>query len=364
MSKSIIWAAIFSFAIVGWFASGYLLPTADNGENTTQSVKSEQAKAAAAKPFLVGVRQIEAVERSNIFPVRGITEASNKVDVRARTAGIVEGQQFDTGDRVKSGEIICKLDTGAREAQLKRAQSQLASAERDYDATAKLAKGNFAAKAKVASDKARLELAQAELAQIELDMKWTTITAPIDGVLTSAPAKTGDFLQAGGMCATLHVMDPIRVSAQMPERLLPNVAEGMFARARLITGEEVGGKITSIAMVSDVETRTFKVELEVRNPGLKMRAGLTAELFIELPKTKAHKLPGSALTLSDDGKIGVRIVTADKKVKFMPVSVVSQDADGTWAVGLPDSATVIVEGQDFVVDGQTVETAQSTLETS
>jgi multidrug efflux system membrane fusion protein len=366
MSKSYIWSAIFALAIIGWFGSGYIIPAASNSDEAA-AAKAAQDRAAAeakAKPFLVGVREFRAIERRNVFPVRGTTEASNKIDVRARTAGIVEAQTFDAGDRVKKGDVLCRLDAGARQAQLARAKAQLASAKRDYDATAKLAKGNYAAKAKVASDKAKLELAQVELAQIELDMKWTSIIAPIDAVIAGDPAKSGDFLQVGGMCATLHVMNPLHVEAQVPERLLPNVSEGMNAGAKLITGETVTGTITSIAMTSHRETRTFKVELEVPNPNVTLREGVTAELYIELPKTRAHKLPASALTLSDDGKLGTRIVVDGNKVKFMPLSVLTQESDGAWVTGLPETATVIVEGQDFVIDGQIVETAKSTLEAS
>lgn len=364
MSKSYLWSAMFALAIIGWFGSGYVLPTIGNADDvaTEQARKAEAKVNELAKLFLVGVRKSKAVERVNVFPVRGITEASRTVEVRARTSGIVENQSFDDGDRVKAGDLLCQLDTGAREAQMARARAQMDSARRDHDATTKLASKNFAATAKVASDKAAMQLAQAELAQIELDMKWTQIKSPIDGVLHGKPAQSGTYLQPGSMCATLHVMDPLTVAAQVPERLLPNVAEGMLAGARLVTGETITGRISSIAMSSDRETRTFRVELEVANDGEKLREGITSELFISLPSVMAHKLPASALTLADDGRLGVRIVVDDNKVKFSPIEIVSQEADGVWITGLPETAMLIVEGQDFVVDGQTVETALASAE--
>lgn len=366
MSKSYLWSAIFAFAIIGWFGSGYVLPAIGDGDGTTveQKQKAEAKANELAKLFLVGVRQIKAVERVNVFPVRGITEASRVVEVRARTNGIVEKQTFDDGDRVTAGDLLCQLDTGARKAQMARAKAQLASAQRNLDATTKLASSNFAAKAKVASDKAVMELAQAELAQIELDMKWTQIKSPIGGVLRGKPAQSGNYLQSGSMCATLHVMDPLLVAAQVPERLLPNVTEGMLAGAKLVTGETVEGKITSIAMSSDRDTRTFRVELEVDNTGEKLREGITTELYISLPGVIAHKLPASALSLADDGRLGVRIIVDSNKVKFVPIEIMSQEADGVWITGLPETAMLIVEGQNFVIDGQTVDVAVSSAEAS
>ncbi len=363
MSKSYLWSAIFALAIIGWFGSGYIVPvTEDDDVATEQQEQQAEAKTKElAKLFLVGVREMKAVERVNVFPVRGITEASRTVEVRARTKGIVEKQSFDDGDRVKKGDLLCQLDAGAREAQLAKAKAQLASAQRDLDATIKLASSDFAAKTKVASDKAAMELAQAELSQVELDMKWTQVLSPIDGVLRGKPAQSGNYLQAGSMCATLQILDPLLVVAQLPERLLPNVTEGMQAGAKLVTGETVQGKITSIAMSSDRETRTFRVELEIANKGEKLREGITAELYINLPAVMAHKLPASALTLDDDGRLGVRLVVDGNTVKFAPLKIVSQEADGIWVSGLPETATLIVEGQDFVVDGQTVDVAKSSM---
>ena len=163
------------------------------------------------------------------------------------------------------------------------------------------------------------------------------------------------------MCATLHIMDPLIVAAQLPERLLPNVTEGMLAGAKLVTGEAVKGKITSVAMSSDRETRTFRVELEVANKGEKLREGITSELYINLPVVTAHKLPASALTLDDEGRLGARIVVDGNQVKFAPLEIVSQEAGGIWVKGLPETALLIVEGQDYVVDGQTVDVAVSSL---
>ena len=353
MSKSYIWSALFALAITGWFASGYILPA--TGTTDTGTVAQEAQQEAKAAPFKVMVRTFKASERPSVFPVRGLTEASRHVEVRARTAGIVEDQKFEAGDAVKAGDLLCPLDMAARTAQLARAKAQLASAQRDYEASAQLAKSNFAAKSKVAQQKAAMELAQAELQQIELDISWTKVVAPQDGVLSADPMQTGSYVQAGGLCGTLSVMDPMLVAANVPERLLPNLQQGMDAGAKLVTGEQVAGKISHIAMTSDRETRTFRVELSVPNPGYRLREGITAELFIPLPSAMAHKLPASALTLADDGEFGVRVIDEANKVSFVPLKIIAQETDGAWVQGLPETATVIVQGQDFVVAGQVVD---------
>ncbi|MEQ1522333.1 MAG: efflux RND transporter periplasmic adaptor subunit, partial [Aestuariivirga sp.] len=133
------------------------------------------------------------------------------------------------------------------------------------------------------------------------------------------------------------------------------VVEGMTAKAKLATGEEVDGKVSFISKTADLATRTFKVELEVANPGERMREGVTAELSVGLPPQLAQKLPGSVLILNEAGKFGVRVLNADNTTQFTPVDVIAQENDGMWVTGLGSSVSLVTLGQDYVRDGEKVE---------
>ena len=350
MKRSYIWAGLFGIAVAGWLASGHYLARPAATDKTA-------AAPAAGEQVLFGVRvqRFEARARDAAVMVRGHTEASRRVAVRARTAGLIESSPFAQGDRVKQGDVLCKLDMAARRMQLAQAEASLASARRDYEAARTLEGKNFVSQSKLAAEKARLDLAAAEREQIVWDIGWTAIKAPIGGVLVTKPAEAGGYLQSGDVCATVSVLDPLVVVAQAGERDIAAVRTGMAASARLATGETVNGKVRFIAPAAELATRTFRVELEVGNPELALREGVTAELAVPLPPQKAHLVPASALTLDDAGRFGVRIVDAASKARFMPVKVLSQEREGTWVTGLPDAVTVITVGQDFVIDGQTVE---------
>ena len=69
----------------------------------------------------------------------------------------------------------------------------------------------------------------------------------------------------------------------------------------------------------------------------------------------ATRVPRSALTFSSAGDLGVRTVGDDGKVGFVPVSVVEDEQSYMWVAGIADGARVIVQGQDFVREGQKVE---------
>jgi multidrug efflux pump subunit AcrA (membrane-fusion protein) len=96
MSKSYIWSALIAFAIIGWFGSGPHRTCCKPG--CTSGAQTAEQAVAEAKPFRVGVETFTAVERPSVFPVRGLTEASRQVEVRARTSGIVMEQAFQSGD--------------------------------------------------------------------------------------------------------------------------------------------------------------------------------------------------------------------------------------------------------------------------
>src|SRR5690606_2027048 len=286
---------------------------------------------------------------------RGHTEPLRRVEVRARTAGIVEEVTRREGDTVRRGDLICRLDMAARKARLAEQKANLASAQTDYEAASELARQQFAAESRKVAEKARLDAARAAVEQMELEIRYTSIEAPVDGTVEQRPAEPGSFPQVGDLCAVISVLDPMLVIAHVGERQIGAVREGMAGEAHLITGQAAQGTIRFVAPAADPATRTFRVELEVPNPDRTMRSGVTAELRIPLPSQPAHRLPQSVLVLGDDGEIGVRTVDDGNAVRFRPVEIKGQTADGVWVEGLPEEVTIITVGQEYVVEGQTVD---------
>ena len=82
--------------------------------------------------------------------------------------------------------------------------------------------------------------------------------------------------------------------------------------------------------------------------------GQTAEIAIASAGVEAHLLPQSALTLNDDGTLGVRLIDAANTVSFAAVTLVRDTPEGIWVTGLPEQADVIVLGQEYVTAGVTV----------
>ena len=349
MRKSYLWAGLFTVLIGGWLLSPYVLP---QGAAAPEPVAEKEQP---VKLFEVRVKTYKAQLREASVTVRGSTEASKRIDVRARTDGLILDAPLAQGAIVKTGDKMCGLDMMNRQSKLDQANAALASAERDYRASVGLRKKGVVSESTLVSQKAAVDAARAQVEQVKWDIGLLTIVAPADGVLVEKPAEAGTVLAPGGLCATISVIDPMVVTTQVSENYISYVGKGMTAKAHLANGEDVSGTVRFISQAADTATRTFKVDLEVPNPGNKLRAGVTAEIAVPLPPAPAHFLPSAVLGLNDKGQFGVRLLNADNTTAFAEVQLISQDKDGAWVGGLASEVTIVVTGQDYVRDGEKVQ---------
>lgn len=339
----------------------------------------------------------EAREIDSAVVLRGQTEAVRSVEMRAETSGTVVSNPIRKGAQVEKGDLLCQIDPGTRqdllaeaearlaeaeasvpsaEARVEEAKARLSEAQINQNAADKLSKNGFASNTRVASSEASTRSAEATLAQAEgglattqaairsaeaavasaqRELERTDMHAPFGGLLEHDTAELGSLLQTGGICATIIQLDPIKLVGFIPETEVGRVETGARAGARLTaSNREVTGTVSFLSRSADPQTRTFRVEIEVPNPDLAIRDGQTAEILIAAAGADAHLLPQSALTLNDDGALGVRTVEGNTAL-FFPVDILRDTVEGVWVTGLPDTAQVIVIGQDYVIDGVPVE---------
>jgi len=366
--------------------------------DTAPQTQTEMAETPSATSGLIRVVAVRSEARTidSAVVLRGETEADRQVEVRAETSGLVITEPLRRGSHVTAGQELCRLDVGtstavlaeakarlleararipSAQASVAEAEARLEEAKINDNAARKLSEGGFASSTRVASTaasvraaeaaiqsatsglestQAGIESAQALVAAAEREVDRLTMTAPFDGLLESRTAELGSLMQPGSLCGTVLRLDPIRVVGFVPETDINRVNEGSLAGARLTTGQEVTGQVTFVSRSADPQTRTFRVEVTVPNEDLVIRDGQTAEIMISADGAAAHFLPQSSLTLNDDGTLGVRIVEEGGVVAFKAVDLLRDGTDGIWVGGLPAQASVIVVGQEFVVEGVTV----------
>ena len=262
-----------------------------------------------------------------------------KSQVQAASAGIVAAMSQIEGARAGVQSANSQIEGAS--AGVISAKSQLEGARA----------GVQSAKSGVESARSGIQSAEAGVAVAKKEIERLTINAPFAGLMESDAAELGELLQPGGLCATIIQLDPIKLVGFIPEIDVDKVKLDARAGSTLASGREVMGKVTFLSRSADPTTRTFRVEVTVPNEDLAIRDGQTAEIYIQAEGQSAHLIPQSALTLDDNGQLGVRIVDARKKAGFLPVTVLRDTVQGIYVSGLGETADIIVVGQEFVTEG-------------
>ena len=302
----------------------------------------------------VRVRTQAATPRVAQVVLRGRTEATRKVDVKAETHGRVVELSVNKGDRVEAGDALARLSPEDRPARLAEARALREQRRLEFEAARRLSKKGFRSDTQLATANAALKAAAAAFARAEVEVRHTVIRAPFGGLVVDRTAEMGDFIDTGDPIVRILDLDPVLAVAQIGERDRDRVSVDGAARVTLIGGAEIDGTIRFIAAQADPATRTFRLEVELPNPQNAIADGVTAELRLPLDPIAAHRVSPAILTLTDDGVVGVKTLGPGNKVRFRPVRIIGDGPDGVWLSGLPERVTLITVGQEFVTDGQSV----------
>jgi multidrug efflux system membrane fusion protein len=361
MKASRVTAISLVAAATGWIASGYLFP-----HEHAESQAAITTKDPVHKLFRVAVAETTLAPHSRRLVLSGRTEADRKVMAVARTGGVLTELRVRRGDRVKKGDVIAVLSDEAREAQVEQARAMLTQKKAELDARRKLIENGTMPRLDLGNLEAHYKAAEAGLAAAEAERDRGVVRAPWSGIITDTTAEVGQaaFSMAGREIAQIVSLDPMLAVVEVAERKLAGVKVGDTAEVRLVTGQTARGKIRFVSKSASQTTRTYRVEVEMENPTGAIPDGITCEVAIPMAPVMAARVPRSALTLSSSGDVGIRAVTADGIVGFMPVAVVEDNHTVMWVTGVPGGTQVIVQGQDFVREGQRVETVPAEVKTA
>jgi multidrug efflux system membrane fusion protein len=357
MKANRITAVALVVAATAWIASGHFAPReAAESRAAVRPVESE------AKLFRVAVATTELVSHRQKLIISGRTEADRKVTVTARTGGILTELKVRRGSVVKRGDVLAILSDEAREAQVAQARAVAEQRRTELEAKSRLIASGSMPRLELGNLQSQVKIAEAQLAAAEAELARGVVRAPWDGIINDVPVEVGGaaFSMAGKEIAQLVALDPMLAVVEVAERKLGGINLGDVADVRLVTGQTATGRVRFVSKTASQTTRTYRVEIEIANPDGAISDGITAEVAIRLAPAMATRVPRSALTFSSAGDLGVRAVNDDGIVSFMKVAVVEDDQGSMWVSGVANGVRVIVEGQDFVREGQRVEAVAAT----
>ncbi len=346
--KTSRWIAIGLVAgAVGWIGSGHF------GERTprAQDNKAERVE----KRFRVAVMPAVVEERVRRLSVSGRTEADRRTSVTARTSGIVADIRVRRGSTVREGDVIAVLSDEAREANVAQAKARVDQRRKEFEARRALVEQGNLPRLGLAQYEADLKTAEAALATSEAERDRGVVLAPLNGVVNTLPAELGQALQPGAAVAEIIAPEPMLAVVEVSERRIGGIKTGDKADVRIASGAQVEGVVRFVSARATAQTRTYRIDVEIPNRDGSIPDGITAEVGLRLAAVPATRVPRSALTFSAEGKLGVRLAAEGEKVVFAPVGLIEDETEFLWVSGLRDGDRIIVQGQDFVKEGQPVE---------
>ena len=356
MRRTYVIAIAITALIAVWLLSGQFGHSAPKQQATLAELNTEMTASGEDRALTrVRARVIQAEPQTDIVPLRGRTENKRTVVVKAETGGTVVARSVERGQRVETGQVLCRISTEDREAKLEEGRQALNQARIEYEGSLKLAKQGLISETMTATTKARLATAEAQVQHATIELAHTQVRAPFAGLVEETQVEIGDFVQPGTPCATVIDLDPMLLVGRVAERDVHKLKLGTTALGSLIDGTQVSGTLTFIGQQSDTATRTYPVEIQVPNPSYKLRSGVTTQIAIPVDTVMAHRISPALLALDDEGRVGVRTLDADNRVVFNLVKILNDDGGSVWISGLPETATLITVGQELVVPRQQVD---------
>lgn len=351
MNRSRFAALFLVIAAIVWIGSGQF--------GGKKEIPQNRVDAVPTKPFAVTVSPASVEQRSRKLTLSGRTEADVRTMAVARSAGTVTALNVRRGSIVSKGDVLAVLSDEARESNVQQAEARLEQRQKEYEAKRQLVESGNLAKLGLAQFEADLKAAEAQLAAAKAERDRGVVLAPVSGIVNDVPANLGQSLQLGAPVAEVLALNPMLAVVEISELRLKGVKVGDPADIRLVNGDTYKGAVKFISSSASPQTRTYRVDVSIPNPNNAIPDGVTAEVTVSLAPVAATKVARSALTFSADGKLGVRVVGDDNKVGFVTVGLVEDQSEYLFVSGLQNGQRIIVQGQDFVKEGETVEAVEA-----
>ncbi|TCO82655.1 membrane fusion protein (multidrug efflux system) [Plasticicumulans lactativorans] len=343
------------------------------------------------------VSYVEVVPRNTPkqFEYTGKTESSRQVEVRARVEGYLDKIAYIEGSVVRTGDLMFQIDPRPFQAALDNAKGALAQAQAKLtNATATLKRVRPLAKENALSQKdlddavaAELEAkaavvsAQAGVRNAELNLEYTTIRSPLNGLSGRSTQREGSLVQPASSqpLTTLVQLDPMWVNFGIGENDVLRYRTGIAAGTLRTPGEDkveielvlangqaypLKGRINYVDPVVDAQTGTLNLRAEVPNPQGVLSPGQFVRVRIQgIELVNAVLVPQRAVLQGPQGKFVYVIVDGDK-AEARPVEVGEFYGD-QWIVpkGLKAGDKVVVDGAIKLAPGAPVKVLGPATET-
>ena len=350
--------------------TGLLAAAACGGDAEAGAVADEAVDQAGFQRIInVEVEEIQPAQFDEEIRLTGRVEANRDIMISAEESGVIRRISAEKGQRVGAGQAIAKIDDAILSAQVEQARAQAALATETWERRKRLyEEDQVGSELAYLESKYSAEQSTAALRSLEARLERTTIRAPIGGVLDDRMIELGSMVGPGQAVARIVQLNPLKVSAGVPERYALDVKRGdpVSVTFDALGGETFTGSISYVGSAVNPSNRTFPVEFTLPNPGNRIKPEMVASVAIQSGVIEdALIVPQEALIRVEDGY----------------VAFVATEENGEWVArrraldlgasqrnrvaveqGISAGDRLIVVGQTQVADGDRVRIVEGVQE--
>ena len=315
------------------------------------SSEKDSAKAEVEELPIVTVDVAHRMEVPQKKVYTANVEADNLNNIAPASPNRIKKITVDVGDRVRAGEALVELDR----ANIDQLRINLEQLEREYNRAVKLFEIGGGTQQSVDQLKAQLD---ASRTQYDNMLENTVLVSPINGVVTARNYDPGDMTGSAPVLSLGQLSPVVKVIINISENDLALVKQGMPVEITFdaFPAESFSGRIQRVYPTVDPATRTFSVEVQIANPGERIKPGMFARVSIDLGAQQNVVVPDRAVVKQSGSGNKYVYVLSDGRVSYRNVTL-GQRFDTTYELldGIEDGDTVVITGQTRLADGVAVE---------
>lgn len=288
----------------------------------------------------------------------GSLRAVRGVDVTTEVAGLVREVTFNSGQEVKAGQMLVRLNDDSDRAQLASLKAAAELAQTVYTRDKAQYDIQAIAKAQLDSDAADLKSKRAQVDQQAALVDKKTIRAPFAGRVGITTVNPGQYLNPGDAIVTLQAIDTIYADFYLPQQQLGQlqVGQSVVVDTNAFSNRTFAGKIRSINPRVDSTTRNVQIEATVDNRERKLLPGMYANVKIDAGSAQRYlTLPQTAITYNPYGATVFIVKPGTQKDAHGNTMPVAQQVFVTPGPTRGDQVAIlkgVSEGTQVVTSGQ------------
>ena len=280
---------------------------------------------------------------SGTAPIEAFAEA----DVIAKVEGEIREVLVEEGDDVEEGQVLARLDGDRLRLELNESRARLRKMERDFERNQDLREKGLLSEGDFEKLKYDLEALRASYNLASLELDYTQIRAPIDGVISERYIKRGNTITEGEPLYRVTSFDPLVAYLHVPEREYRQIAAGQPVAIDIdaLAGQRIIAAVTRVSPVVDPQTGTFKITIEIRDEQRRIKPGMFGRMSIVYDRhVNVLQVPRSAI-LDELGNESVFVVEDGKAVRRDVKTGYGESGMIEVSEGLTDDDNVITVGQ-------------------